>query len=108
MLKSVLSARQHSILHPERIVGSRVIRGMSGKSEHRRRNVIFSKHSSLRDLRPSSSGKRFKLYQFGWLRGAGQLLKFLGSRVRFEAFPTDIPPAAVAPYPKSTAREPLR
>jgi hypothetical protein len=50
------TAREHSILHPERIVGNpEVIRGMSGKSEHCRRKAILSKHSSLRELRRSQA-----------------------------------------------------
>jgi hypothetical protein len=48
---------------------------MSRKSEHCRRKAILSKHLSWRELRRvPGSGKRLKICQFGWLRGAASSL----------------------------------
>jgi hypothetical protein len=50
------TARQYSILHPERIVGNpEVIPRNVGKSEHCLRKAILSKHSSWRELRRSQA-----------------------------------------------------
>src|SRR2546425_12049611 len=71
------TARQHSILHPERIVGTPEViprnvgeeRALPPQSNSVRTFVM------ARAAPVPGSGKRLKICQFGWLRGTEKLLK---------------------------------
>jgi len=70
------TARQYSILHPERIVGNpEVIPRNVGESEHCRRKAILSNIPMARAAPVPGSTQRLKICQFGWLRGTEKLLK---------------------------------
>jgi hypothetical protein len=67
------TTRQHSILHPERIVGTpEVIPRNVGKSEHCRK-AILSKHLSWRELRRSSQRQAFKDLSILIVAGYGEI-----------------------------------
>ena len=71
------TARQHSILHPERIVGNPEViprnvgeeRALPPQSNSVKTFVI------ARAAPVPGSSKRLKICQFGWLRGTEKLLK---------------------------------
>jgi hypothetical protein len=78
MLKSVLkTARPHSILHPERIVGNPEVIPRNVREER----ALPPQSNSVKTFVMAraapvpGSGKRLKICQFGWLRGTEKLLE---------------------------------
>jgi len=81
MLKTVFeTARQHSILHPERIVGNPEVIPWNVGEER----ALLPQSNSVKTFvmaRASpvpGSGKRLEICQFGWLRSRTKLLKGKG------------------------------
>jgi hypothetical protein len=71
------TAHQHSILHPERIVGNpQVIPRNVGEERALPPQSNSVKTSVMaRDAPVPGNGKRLKICQFGWLRDTEKLLK---------------------------------